>query len=73
MSSTSSARLKAKAEKAALMEQAVALQRRHELEAQEEKLKQESNKLRKMKEQLDIMDGCTNSCCCCETLCAGRQ
>lgn len=44
MSSTSSARLKAKAEKAALMEKAVALQSRHELEAQEEKLRQESDK-----------------------------
>ena len=54
MSSTASACLKAKAEKAALMEKAVALQKRHELEAQEEKLRLESDKLRKIKEQLDI-------------------
>ena len=37
----------AKAEKAALMEQAAALQKRHELEAQEDKLK-------KLKEQLEL-------------------
>lgn len=54
MSSTSSACLKAKAEKAALMEKATALQRKNELEAQEEKLRQESDILRKAKEQLDI-------------------
>lgn len=54
MSGTSSARLEAKAEKAAVMVKAAALQRRHEHEAQEEKLRQESNTLRKIKEQLDI-------------------
>lgn len=53
MSSTSAC-LKAKAEKAALMQKAAALQRRHELEAQEEKLRQESDRLRKIKEQLDL-------------------
>lgn len=35
------------------MEKAAALQRRHELEAQKEKLRQESDKLSKAKEQVD--------------------
>ena len=53
-SSASSAHLKAKAENAALMEQAAALQRKHLLEEQEEKLRLERVKLRKMKEQLEL-------------------
>lgn len=54
VSTVSSACIKAKAERAALMEQAAALQRRHELETQEEKLRQETEKLRKLKEQLEL-------------------
>lgn len=54
VSSTSSARLKARAEKVALLEQATALKRRHELEAQEDKLRQERDKLRKLREQLEL-------------------
>lgn len=46
--------MKAMAEKAASMQKAAALQRRHELEAQEEKLRQESDRLRKIKEKLDL-------------------
>lgn len=53
-SGVSSARLKAKAEKAALEEKAAALQRRQELEEQEEKLRQEKIKLRKRKEQMEL-------------------
>lgn len=67
---TSSAHLKAKAEKAALMEKAVTLQRRHELEAQEEKLRLESDKLRKIKEQLDID---AQIAAAASRLCSGRQ
>ena len=54
VSRASSARLKAKAEKAALMEKVAALQRRHDLEEQEEKLRQEKIKLKKKKEQLEL-------------------
>lgn len=54
VSSVSSAHLKANAEKAALEEKAAALRRRQELEEQEEKLRQETIKLRKRKEQMEL-------------------
>lgn len=53
-SSTSSLRLKVETEKAALMQKAATLPRRHELEAQEKKLRQDCDRLRKIKEQLDL-------------------
>ncbi|XP_032416528.1 uncharacterized protein LOC116718567 isoform X3 [Xiphophorus hellerii] len=45
VSSTSSARIKAEAERAALLERAAGLKKKHQLEAQEEKLKQEKEQL----------------------------
>ncbi|XP_023192317.1 uncharacterized protein LOC111609249 isoform X1 [Xiphophorus maculatus] len=53
-SSTSSARIKAAAEKAALMERLAALDKKHLIEAQEEKLRKEKEKLRKEKEKFDL-------------------
>lgn len=53
-SSTSNARKLAMAEQAALTEKAAALRRRHELEAQEERIRQEAEKLRKQKEQMEL-------------------
>lgn len=53
-SSTASARLKAKADEAALMERLNALKRKHHIEAQEEELRLKQEQLRKEKEQFAL-------------------
>lgn len=73
VSGVSSACFKAKAEKAALEEKAVALRRRQELEEQEEKLRQETIIGRKRKEQMELDAQTSFFHCCCTTFCTGRQ
>lgn len=53
-SSTASARLKAEADKAALLEHVAALNKRHAIEAEEERIRCESEKLKREKEQLEL-------------------
>lgn len=53
-SSTASARLKAKAEKAALLQSVAALKKMHVLEAKEEDLQRQKEKVRREKEQLEM-------------------
>ncbi len=54
VSSTASARLKAKAERAALLQSVAALNKLHVLEAKEEELQRQKEKLRREKEQLQM-------------------
>lgn len=54
ISSTASVRLKAEADKAALLERVAALDKKHEIEAEEERIRIESEKLKRKKEQLEL-------------------
>ena len=53
-SSTSSARIRALAEKAALMEQVAALQKKHDMEKEQEQLDMQKEKIRRKQEKLEM-------------------